>query len=215
MSELNISTEDIELLILSSAYEKSIKEEIINEFEGFKKGEPYANIPKRISEHTGLPYDEANGITNAIISILSTKEVFELSNNEIQNQINEYIKDDEDYKEVDIPLLNEWALKILEISNPNPLITAQAYSLAVDNSNLYLHSKVQEELRPIFLKNELAGLALYHTLVIHYKGENGNHKNLFLSLDTDDLENMIESFTTSKERIQALKLKYGSDIIHI
>ncbi|MBW4888720.1 hypothetical protein KXQ82_03300 [Mucilaginibacter sp. HMF5004] len=215
MSRFSIPSDDIETLVNSANLEENIRKGIIEEFNNSAKGEPHRDLAKRISENYSLSYNDADKICDVFISLLTTKDSVDISDTEIVDEVVAVIEADEDYAESDINLVREWLFSLLKINNPNPLVTSRAYNLAAENHNLYISSNVQEELRPIFLKNEISGLSLYHTLVIHYRREDGRHNNMHLTLDTEDLDSMIELFIKAKERTEVIKSKYGSDVIHI
>jgi CBS domain containing-hemolysin-like protein len=58
-------------------------------------------------------------------------------------------------------------------------------------------------------------LAYYHTINLHFQSEDGSHHNFFTTIDSSDIDDLIEQLQAAKERIILVNDKYGDGIIQL
>ena len=215
MIDFDLSEEDIDSLLQFARIEDDQKELVTSAINNYKKSQSYEVIIQEISDKLNIDFDSVETFINAYISLVRTKWSYKLTNEELLDNLSENISLMGEHEQNDIELLKDWVIQILGITNKDTLISSLAYNLVYSNSNIYYHSDIFEELRPVFLNDDLAGLALYHTLKVHYETSNKKHTNIYLVLDDSDIDNLIILLTKAKTKTESIKAKYQKEIIKI
>lgn len=72
------------------------------------------------------------------------------------------------------------------------------------NSNNFESSKITTDIRPVFDNNNLIGSTIINKLRITYQ-KNEEEKDFFVSLDENDINELIKSLNATKEKIKLIK----------
>jgi len=86
-------------------------------------------------------------------------------------------------------------------------ITSKALDVLTENERLLLGARVLSDVRPVFEKTELSTSAavIVHMLKISYQ-QNGEQKDFYVALDTNDLSRMKEVLARAEKKAEAIKL---------
>jgi hypothetical protein len=95
------------------------------------------------------------------------------------------------------------------------LLTSLAAYLTAQDSNLLSGFSAFSDLKPIKVQNQISGLALSNVLKFRYRDGRQEESQIFFTIDSDDLNELIDKLTELKENNQLLKAKYNDDIIDI
>lgn len=215
MPNLEIPQEDIELYLSSANLANVEKAQILNILSSYNKSESYQRIIDDIAEKTSMDVDVASDFVNAYITLIRSKHIHALTNEEILTDVKQNLTEEEEFEKTDIEIILDWLSQLLDISNKEILISTMAYGVVASNNNLFYHAKIYEELRPVFVDENLSGLALYHTLRIHYESSDKRHKDAFFVLDNSDLDDLIEILIKARSRTENIKNKFSKDLINI
>jgi hypothetical protein len=97
-------------------------------------------------------------------------------------------------------------------------VSAKAQVLKREYPNLFHGAKVITDLRPIFgqsTKDSPDGVILDHTLKVVYHEGLGDHKELYLALDSSDLVELKKVIERAEEKEQALRTMLAGNSIRI
>jgi hypothetical protein len=85
-------------------------------------------------------------------------------------------------------------------------LTSKAVGLLTDSAHLFYTARVLTDVRPIFNEegDAVEATVILHNLVLHY-GENGDHKDFVVTLDTNDIEALREVLDRADRKAEALK----------
>jgi hypothetical protein len=215
MKNLSIPEEDLEALVLFEKLNIDDKNCIIKIFSDFEKGQGYGVTVDKITEVTSLGYDDSWLIIGVYFALLRTINV----NDYMQEDFIRNVVDNSAVKyNIDIEKKSniENAIRtLLTINNPNPLLTSLAAYLTAQDSNLMAGFSAFSDLKPIKVHNQISGLALSNILKFRYRDGRQEEAQIFLTIDSNDLDEMIDKLIELRENNQQLKSKYNDDIIDI
>jgi hypothetical protein len=86
-------------------------------------------------------------------------------------------------------------------------VNSKAMALAYEHEHIFQSARIFTDIRPIFgysVQDVPNRYIFFHTLKIRYT-DDGRMKELFLALDTADLQNMIEVLERAKMKVESLK----------
>jgi hypothetical protein len=215
MIDLDLSEEDIDSLLQFAIIEDNQKELVISVINNYQKSQPHKIIIQEISDKLNIDFDSVETFINAYISLVRTKWSYNLTNEELLTSLSGNIALITEYDEKVIDVIKNWVIQLLDIPNKDTLISSLAYNAVYSNSNIYYYSEIFEELRPVFLNDDLAGLASYHTIKLHYETPNKKHTNIYLVLDDSDVDSLIVLLNKAKVKAESVKAHYQKDIINI
>lgn len=109
-------------------------------------------------------------------------------------------------KEEQLPQLQITLEQLLRV--PSVSLAAKATSLLFENERSLLNSRILTDVRPVFdvATNDVGGGLIIQTLKLEYVSEADNHpKEFFVSLDSDDIEDLINNLERAKLKADKLK----------
>lgn len=216
MPNLELPQEALETLLKIAGLENTIKDQIIVVLSQYKKSDSFTTIFEEINANTNIDIDLAEEFVDTYRVLIRSKHRYKLTNEELLSDVNENIEDlEEKPSEAEVLLLQDWMTRLLNISNKDILVSTLAYGYVAANNNLYFNSNIYEELRPVFVDDNLSGLALYHTLKMHYELPDKRHSDIYFVLDDTDLDDLIDLLIKAKTRTEAIKHQYKNDLINI
>ena len=85
-------------------------------------------------------------------------------------------------------------------------LTSKAVGLLTDAQHLFYTARILTDVRPIFNEegDAVEATVILHNLVLHY-GENGDHKDFVVTLDTNDIEVLRDVLDRADRKAEALK----------
>jgi hypothetical protein len=177
--------------------------------EGFSYSSLVASVStlvERISNSQGVNKQTVEQIFVSVASVMSFLESKESINEVIEditklsiekNLFPENAKDD--FKSRFLNLLD----------NKHIYYAAKGYSLMREHSNVFLSSRIITDIRPVFnleLESEPKAGLIIHKLHLHYQSDReGDHKDIFLSLDSTDLKILKDALTRAEKKEIALQ----------
>ncbi len=100
-------------------------------------------------------------------------------------------------------------------------LQSKALSLGASHDRIFVSARIITDLRPIF-NDDVAGrpepeaALLSHILRLHYIASNGQHDNLYVVLDDDDIEVLQEALGRAREKADSLvRTLYESGIVYM
>lgn len=97
--------------------------------------------------------------------------------------------------------------------------TVKAEQLAFEHANIYYHSKVVTDIRPVFGDDISAAphaCILSHNLHIHYVTKTGDHHDLVVGMDSDDFKDLQSSIDRAHRKTRSLtQLLKAADVYQI
>ena len=95
------------------------------------------------------------------------------------------------------------------LNNPQIYYASKARELTTEHANVYINSRIITDIRPVFgmnLDEPPKGGVVTHTLHVHYRAhKEGEHKDIFLALDKDDLEALKNAIERAEKKENNLK----------
>ena len=130
---------------------------------------------------------------------LSDTEFIEVLKNALLNTNNEELNPSDETLEL---------FKLLLLQN-NASITNKILENYSGNGKNYLYSKITQNIRPVFNEdNDLLGSTIVSDLKIVFT-QNDEEKELFISIDSKDIEELINELKNSLETIENIKSKFS------
>lgn len=161
------------------------------------------NDQKRITEKLSISIEDAQGLIQALIGIYSLQiDSSEPTENIIKNLLQSYsIFLNESEKEEALKKLEICLEKVL---NSGEKITAKlkSFELLSENSKNYIDSRVLSDIRLSFnndLSQQINNAVIIHQLKLRFK-ENGEAKEVYISLDGNDLEDLKKTIERAIEK---------------
>ena len=116
-------------------------------------------------------------------------------------------------KIVDPENIETLKLRLTTLLNNEQVYYASKSSVVLtEHGNVFIQARVLTDIRPIFSINvqetPKAGMII-HNLHIHYQGDQeGDHKDLFLALDSKDIKSLKDSLIRAEQKESALQKLY-------
>lgn len=130
---------------------------------------------------------------------ISDTEFIEVLKNALLNTNNEELNPSDETLEL---------FKLLLLQN-NASITNKILENYSGNGKNYLYSKITQNIRPVFNEdNDLLGSTIVSDLKIVFT-QNDEEKELFISIDSKDIEELINELKNSLETIENIKSKFS------
>jgi len=109
------------------------------------------------------------------------------------------------FNEGDRKILKDRLVKIFE-GRKGLQITMKAMGVVVDQDHVFYHARILTDIRPVFNDNgdSVDAAVIVHTLRIHY-GENGDHKDFYVALDTSDMQALRETVDRADAKAKCLE----------
>ncbi len=213
MKEINIPTEYIEKFKFYIKLPKELK----NAVEDFLSKIQIGTSPNKIIElgTKNLPNLTRERIEDIILIFLNlahVKENLHLSIEEFLPVLERALKKSEILSVEDTQLALHDFRKLLS-NDSNTSVTAKLLDAMTENQKNFLKATITEDIRTAFDSDEnYLGSVIIHNLKIRFS-ENGNTKDIYFALDSDDLETFITTLKKSQERIAKIKSDFNVDSI--
>jgi hypothetical protein len=171
--------------------------------------DPEEPIRKCVSETSGIPSDDADSIAEAFMSLLLLRTTSNDSLSEFVDELSLAIKETNS-EELQFSDEVSGGIKMrLEVllSNETLLVSTKAVSVMFEHDKLFSKARVLTQLLPIFGSDVNAtpkGAVISHQVGIHYF-QNGAHKEFFVLLDSDEVEDFIDVLERARAKADALK----------
>jgi hypothetical protein len=85
-------------------------------------------------------------------------------------------------------------------------ITRKAAGVLLDQDHIFFSARILTDLRPVFNEagNSVDAAVIVHNLRIHY-GENGDHKDFYVALDTSEIQSLREVLDRADKKAKSLQ----------
>ena len=93
----------------------------------------------------------------------------------------------------------------------------KAAGVALDQDHLFYHARILTDVRPVFDEkgDTVSAAVIIHNLRIHY-GENSDHKDFYVALDTGDIQLLREALDRADKKAKRLQeLLNASGIVYL
>jgi len=170
---------------------------------------PEKIIKEAVASITGFTPEDVTDITRAVMSLLLLRSGSDKSLEELIDELISVIKkgnfeelklSDDSYEKV-----KENLSKILSIENL--LLSAKAVGIKFEHDNLFERAKVLTQILPVFSDDveEIPKAAIIaHQLGVHYF-QDGEHKEFFLRIDEEEIEDLIKILERAKNKARSLQ----------
>lgn len=208
MASLNIPNRHINGL--AKLFSLTEQEDLIKNLEKVEISiNPEKSIRESIASLTGFTPEDVTDITRAIMSLILLRSSSDKSSGELIDELISTIKkgdfeelklSDENYNKV-----KENLSEILSIENL--VLSAKAVGIKFEHDNLFEKAKVLTQILPVFSDdvNEIPRAAIIaHQLGVHYF-QDGEHKEFFLRIDEEEIEDLIKILERAKNKANSLQ----------
>jgi hypothetical protein len=168
-------------------------------------------LGRKIDVQKNIPSTKIEDIFAAVSSLIPLVDNNEISKEDLIVELCNVIKETQT-KELNLKDGSEATFKnrlLKLLDNKSLFISSKAVELISENENLFLSARINSDIRTIFNEHskETTECALIiNTLHIHFRhGEEQDHKDLFIALDTKDLNNLKKSIEKAEQDNKALK----------
>lgn len=173
-----------------------------------------AATPSLFEQHVAEHAPQINSstirlIVSELFSMSSAFEELTLSNEEMAQSIAEAAFDEQTEEfpitEADRNILTDRLAKLF-LLKPSLGLTSKALGLLTDAEHLFYAARILTDVRPIFNEEgeTVEAAVILHNLVLHY-GENDDHKDFCITLDTNDIKTLREVLDRADNKAKALE----------
>jgi hypothetical protein len=109
------------------------------------------------------------------------------------------------FEEQDRSVLRERLVRILQAGGGFE-ITRKAAGVLLDQDHIFFSARILTDLRPVFNEagDSVDAAVIVHNLRIHY-GENAEHKDFYVALDTSDIQSLREVLDRADQKAKCLQ----------
>jgi hypothetical protein len=165
---------------------------------------------KHVAEHSPqIKTSIIKMIVNELFSMNYAFEDMDLSTSEIAQSVAEAAfseqSDEFPIDEADRDILKDRLAKLFVLKSSLGL-TSKALGLLTDAKCLFYTARLLTDIRPIFNDkgDAVEATVILHNLILHY-GEDGDHKDFFITLDTNDIKVLRSVLDRADEKAKALR----------
>jgi hypothetical protein len=108
------------------------------------------------------------------------------------------------FEEGDRKILKDRLVRIFE-GRKGLKITMKAMGVLLDQDHVFYHARILTDIRPVFNDkgDSVDAAVIVHNLRIHY-GENSDHKDFYVALDTNDIQSLREVLDRADAKAKCL-----------
>jgi hypothetical protein len=151
--------------------------------------------------------DEVKAIVNEILDMSEGMDILDMGVDEFATAIAESSVATNELKlsQADEQLLRERLIKVF-VGRKGLSITLKAMGVMVDQERTFYSARILTDVRPVFdEKGETVDAAvIVHNLRIHY-GQDSEHKDFYVSLDTSDIADIREALDRADAKAKSLE----------
>ena len=178
------------------------------------KSLPHSMIPSKmvesIASEINVDGDDLGDILKIIYSLSLLRKEDDLDKESVIEAIVESLKETDNlfFKEItEWDSLKEKLLSLMQFEDVVSL-GFKALLLSMDFDKLYVDSKIITEIRPVFEDNSELGLAnsiITHSLKIEYHFSDDTHQKIFITLDSENLQELKQQIVRAEKKEQQLE----------
>ena len=166
------------------------------------------NIQK-ISEILDISFAQLISIDQMIFSLFSLIDDRNLPITEIADGLIEACASNDKLKinQDDLPIIRDHLIQLLSLHNQPYGLSAKAMELSNDYNNILVETKIITDIRPVFKNDNVespASTLILHNLKLTYYNEK-TEKEIYITLDSDDIDKLIEVLNRAKQKELSLK----------
>ncbi|MGI9105098.1 MAG: hypothetical protein ACR2G4_02490 [Pyrinomonadaceae bacterium] len=171
--------------------------------------DPRQVLKTAVSGVTGISPADAASIKEALISLLLLRARSDESQTDVIDELSAAIQES-DAEELQLPdevRANAKKRLSMFLGIPSLLVSSKAVSVRLENDKLFSKARVVSDIRPIFgenVKESPKAAIILHQLGIHYF-QDGDHKEFFVAMDTDEVQELISSLERAKAKAESLE----------
>jgi hypothetical protein len=152
-----------------------------------------------------IPPDDATEVAQALTTLCGGRAVRSVdSTADFVDDILETVEEGSTEK-IEVEILRDRLTQILDIESM--VVSSRAASIMFEHGHLFATAKVLSDVRPVFglnIEEAPKTAIIFHNLSIHYF-QDGQHKEFFVVLDTDEVESLIETLERAVTKAETLK----------
>lgn len=205
MAELNIPSDHYGIFKFYVTLPKELKEQIIVQLKSAPAGlSPSAMVDYVSDNIQKLSKDRVSDLFQIIIGLIRAKENANVSVPEFlallgdglsKTEVEELQPTEEVIADFEQLILNSGGM----------VAAAKVTNEITEKTKVFLDAKFFQDIRPVFDEGEnLLGSAIIHNLKIVFK-ENDDVKEIFISLDDNDLDKLFTSLKDAKNKLTVIK----------
>jgi hypothetical protein len=205
-----------------------LKNEQFEEIKGALANAPFSAQIRPLSDAVSpqvpsISSPEIYGILSAVASLFSVLERFEISTETLSDSIKGLVLASEPTLTPEQGQTFSSRLGAL-LKSDRLCLAAKAIGLSVENNSSYLSARIVTDMRPLFdlsAESEPQAALIVHSLHLHALSGGGDEQDIFITLDSDDIQDLIsllrraeqkEKFLTSlMERAQITALDLSTE----
>ncbi|MFC1478875.1 hypothetical protein ACFL57_05405 [Candidatus Margulisiibacteriota bacterium] len=194
---------------LISLSDKAIKK-IISDLNNIAPTKMPEKIINSMSKSSILSKKELSNLIGLIFSLCELQRRDNVKVDELVDALHDYCEISKDEKFY--PKGKNWNTfkkrlqELLDLNN-NIILSVKSLSIATDHKNTFCTSRIYTDIRPIFsndITTQKPKTVIYHNLKI-VSHEGGEHKELFVALDLEDLKQLKNQITRAEKKEEYLK----------
>lgn len=161
-----------------------------------------------VSDVSGIAPDNAEKIASALMSLYMVRANSDSATTEAIDDIADTLENVED-KETSLTdeVLSNLKPRLAQLLEINSFVVGtKAISMLQEHDNIFYRARVLTDIRPVFgvAPNAIQAAVIVHNLRIHHHQEE-NHKDFYVTLDTQDVQTLIDILERAKVKAESLK----------
>jgi hypothetical protein len=205
MATLKIPKEHQDIIELYANLPEDIKNTLVFEIKNAQIGMSPNVLADYLSTKVSLSKESIIGILSVLFNLLNAQKKLELSTIEFISVLQTTFEAIE-IKSVSLDKIVSSLSLLIETAGGNSALTVDILNIMNNNAKLFIDAQFNNDIRPIFLgeSNSLKGVVSIHNLKITYS-ENTETKEMYFSLDTNDLKKLKKQIELAEQQLEVLK----------
>jgi hypothetical protein len=215
METLKIPKEHQEKFEFYAGLPVELKSKLFAELKNLEVGlSPNALVDKLIDK-LPLAKNRLHDIIMILNSLFSAKQHLEVDDKQFFDILKQSIEKMENLAFPVEKIATDLA-ELVAINGENLAKTSRIVDLLTDNQKIFLDANINNDIRPVFEDdtNDLTSAIVIHNLKIVYR-ERDINKEIFISLDSNDLVMLKEKIEIAERQLKKLKKKLNLNLIEV
>ena len=212
MAQLRIPKDDLSAFVAIAGLDENSFQALLK---GMTETEPSLNSRKYldvlIAKHHGFKRETTQNIVTALLSLYDLKDKRGIPAAELAAAISEAAKEIPksvaDFSDEKIPILKQRLTSLLSLDRSLGIMQ-KAAALSKEHERIFCGSRIFSEVRPVFVSTTAtvaAAIVVHNLQIAFHDGASGEHKEIYVALDDDDLVKMKEMIERAQKKNTAIQ----------
>jgi hypothetical protein len=153
-----------------------------------------------------MSFDEAEAVQEAVTELYRVREFFSMEVPEFVSGIAESLQETESFPVAELPAFKERLTKLLTLDSVS--IATKAASLKLEFERRFCSARILTDARPVYGVDPSSrpdAVMIIHTLRISYHDDTSELREVYITMDDDDLITLRELLDRAEDKAKSLQ----------